>query len=489
MEFVNGFREDFLWGGAIAANQAEGGFNEGGKGLSVGDVYAHKATLDRQDLFSARHMDSEKIKQAIAEKGTKNYPKRYGIDFYHQYKEDIALFAEMGFKVFRFSIAWSRVFPKGDEVSPNMEALRYYDNILAELKKYDIKPLITISHFEMPLHLVTEYGGWRNRKLIDFYMNFAKVVLDRYHQDVSYWIGFNEINAGHFATFKSTGVLEDQEENYLQASFQAVHHQFVANAQLSSYIKEKEYDVQLGSMIAAFTSYPATPKPEDVMAALHNDQYNNFFYTDVLVRGEYPKYMNRYFYEHDICLEIATGDIELLKNNTVDYFSLSFYNTTLSAANPEEYKKTGANLALGIKNPYLETSDWGWQIDSVGLRYTLNKIWDRYQKPLFIVENGLGAEDTIDSDRMIHDSYRIDYLKKHIEQMKEAIIDGVDIIGYTNWSAIDIISAGTSEMSKRYGFIYVDLDDQGQGTLQRRKKDSFDWYQKVIRTNGNDLNM
>lgn len=480
------FPENFLWGGAIAASQAEGAFNADGRGLSVGDVVPYNKGLNRKEINHHKNISNEVIALAIQDSSAANYPKRYGIDFYHHYKEDIALFAEMGFKVFRFSISWSRIFPQGDELLPNEAGLVFYGKVFAELEKYGIEPLVTISHFDMPLYLVEEYGGWLNRKLIDFYMRYAKVLFTRYPK-VKYWITFNEINASVFSTFKGVGLLKDRSAHFEQECFQAVHHQFVASALAVQLGHELIPGSQIGCMIARFTTYAATSKPEDVMQMLHDDQYRNFFFTDVQTRGYYPSYMDRYFAEHDIQLTLQQGDVEILRAGAVDYVSFSYYMSMISSADPEHLEQTAGNLVGGIKNPHLQASDWGWQIDPVGLRYTLNQLYDRYQKPLFIVENGVGALDQLDEHGNVHDEYRMDYFREHIRQMKEAILDGVDLLGYTIWSAIDIVSSSTSEMSKRYGFIYVDQNDDGSGTLNRLKKDSFYWYQKVIESNGEDL--
>lgn len=483
------FPKNFLWGGAIAACQSEGGYGENGRGMAVSDISFYDSQIDRQDLAKHRNVTTEKIEVAIADSDTKRYPKRHGIDFYHHYKEDIALCAEMGFKVFRFSMAWSRIFPTGDELIPNQEGIAFYDAILTEIEKYGMEPLVTISHFEMPLALVTNYHGWTDRKVIGLFTHFAEALFTHFGQRVTYWISFNEINAGRFSTFKSTGVVADKTDQYIQDCYQAVHHQFVAAALITKRLHEINPKAQMGCMIARFTTYPATCNPDDVLQMMHDDQYDNFFYTDVMIRGAYPGYMNRFFKENDVAIQWADGDKELLATHTADYLAFSYYMSNISSANPNDLDQTDANLKKGLKNPYLESSAWGWQIDPKGLRYTLNNLYDRYQVPLFIVENGIGAEDHVTTDGKIHDTYRIDYLQKHIEQMREAIVDGVELIGYTMWSSLDIVSSGTSEMSKRYGFIYVNQDDDGNGTLSRSKKDSFYWYQKVIATNGADLSL
>lgn len=477
------FPPNFLWGGATSANQIEGAWNIDGKGLSDADV-VKKA--DNHRSMSMNDVSKESIEIALKDKKGQDYPKRRGIDFYHHYKEDIKLFAEMGFKAFRISIAWSRIFPNGDEKEPNEKGLEFYDNVLSELKKYNIEPVITLSHYEMPLGLTLKYNGWADRRAINDFMRFATLVMTRY-QDVKYWISFNEINTSSWG-FHETGALEDgmSEQAKLQMRYQAVHHQFVASAMATKKLHEINPNAKMGCMLARMQVYPDTPNPQDVLKAQQMDQ-QNLFYTDVQVRGEYPEYMNRYFDEHGIKIAMEPDDQQLLKENPVDFLSFSYYMTNVVSADPEKNKQIG-NMAMGLPNKYLEETPWGWQIDPVGLRITLNELWDRYRIPLFIVENGMGNLDKVSSDGQIHDDYRIDYLRRHIEQMKEAIKDGVDLMGYLMWGPIDLISFSTSEMSKRYGFIYVDQDDNGDGTLQRTSKDSFYWYKKVIESNGKDLN-
>ncbi|GET13468.1 6-phospho-beta-glucosidase [Ligilactobacillus agilis] len=477
------FPAGFLWGGATAANQLEGAWNVDGKGLTTAEVV--KKAKNRQE-FSMNAVTKETLAAAIADKTDKLYPKRRGIDFYHRYKEDIALFAEMGFKAFRLSIAWARIFPNGDEEKPNEAGLAFYDKLFAECHKYGIEPVVTISHYEMPLGLTLKQNGWASRDTIDAYVRYAKVLFERYKGQVKYWMTFNEINASTWG-FTGTGALDDElsDQEAMQLRYQALHHQFLASAQAVKIGHQIDPENQIGCMIARMQTYPKTCNPADVRAAQLQDQLNLFF-TDIQVRGEYPNYMNRYFAENNIKLQMAENDQALLKEGCVDYLGFSYYMSTVTSA-ASQVEKASGNFALGEANPYLEASDWGWQIDPVGLRVTLNEYWDRYQVPLFIVENGLGALDKLEADGSIHDSYRIDYLRKHIIQMQEAIKDGVQLIGYTMWGPIDLISASTSEMSKRYGFIYVDQDDDGNGSLKRYKKDSFYWYKKVIASNGQDL--
>ncbi|WP_410512032.1 glycoside hydrolase family 1 protein [Paenibacillus sp. BR2-3] len=479
-----GFPEDFLWGGATAANQLEGAYNEDGKGMSAADVIAW-IPKEQRTGDHVMEVSSERLEDILSGKFEARFPKRDGVDFYHRYKEDIALFAEMGFKVFRLSIHWSRIFPNGDDAQPNEAGLQFYDDVFDELHKYGIEPLVTLSHYETPLGLTQKYNGWASREVVGFFANYAETVFKRYKDKVKYWISFNEINVMTISPFTGGGVVIDQAENQLQTTYQALHHQFVASSLATQLLHEIIPGAQMGCMLARMETYANTCNPEDVLKAQKENQMNLFF-TDVHARGEYPKYMERFFNENNVVIQKEPGDDELLKEYTVDYISFSYYMSLTVTASPEGERAKG-NLFGGVKNPYLKASDWGWQIDPIGLRITLNNFYDRYQKPLFIVENGLGAYDKVEEDGSIHDTYRMDYLRQHIEQMKEAIIDGVDLIGYTSWGPIDLVSMSTSEMSKRYGFIYVDLDDVGNGTLKRSKKDSFNWYKKVIASNGEEL--
>lgn len=480
----NTFPKGFLWGGATAANQIEGGFDLGGKGLSSADMIPYIPKEERTGDHTS-DLTSQQIEEALNGTSTRHFPKRGGIDFYHHYKEDIALFAEMGFKAFRMSISWPRIFPKGDEQQPNEEGLAFYDNVFDELRKYGIEPVVSLSHYEMPIHLIEEYGGWTNRKLVGFFEHYAKTVFARYKDKVTYWMTFNEINCITLSPYNGGGIVSDRYDHVDQASYQGLHHQFVASALAVKAGHEINPQSKIGCMLALMESYAETCNPDDVLKTLKEEQLNMFF-TDVQVRGYYPSYIQRFFDEQNIKIDMEPGDTDILKNHTVDYLSFSYYMTFVTSASPHGEKAPG-NLFAGIKNPYLESSEWGWQIDPVGLRIALNKLYDRYQVPLFIVENGLGAIDKVPEDGLIEDDYRIDYLRKHIEQMKEAIKDGVDLIGYTAWGPIDLISVSTSEMQKRYGFIYVDQDNEGNGTLARSKKKSFHWYQKVIETNGEVL--
>ncbi|NOU81483.1 6-phospho-beta-glucosidase [Paenibacillus sp. LMG 31459] len=480
----NGFPENFLWGGATAANQLEGAFDQGGKGLSTADMIAFVPKDKRQGDHSME-ISTERIARILAGETDDWFPKREGVDFYHRYKEDIALFAEMGFKVFRMSINWARIFPNGDDAMPNEQGLQFYDDVFDELLKYGIEPLVTLSHYETPLGLTQKYNGWASREVVGFYVKYAETVFTRYRSKVKYWLTFNEINVMLFSPYTGGGILTDQVENKLQTVFQGLHHQFVASALATKLGHEIIPGSRIGCMLARMESYANTCNPADVRKRQQEDQMNLFF-TDVHARGKYPRYMDRYFAENNIVITREPGDDEILAANTVDFISFSYYMTLTVSAGPEG-EATAGNLLGGIKNPYLKASDWGWQIDPVGLRITLNNLYDRYQKPLFIVENGLGAFDKVEADGAVHDHYRIDYLREHIKEMKEAVKDGVELMGYTAWGPIDLVSMSTSEMSKRYGFIYVDLDDTGSGTLNRSKKDSFEWYKQVISSNGEIL--
>lgn len=486
MQNVQGFSKDFLWGGAIAANQAEGAYDAGGKGLSTADMVPYFDKKDYVNLKELMHVTSDSIQKAMAHRSAEGYPKRYGINFYHRFKEDIALFAELGLKVFRLSINWPRIFPNGDDLTPNEEGLRFYDEVFDELRKNNIEPLVTLSHYEMPMNLVLNYGGWAGREVIDHFVRYADTVMNRYKDKVKYWLTFNEINTTIIEPFTGGGIVEDRVENPMQASYQALHHQFVASSRVTKLAREINPEFKIGCMLARMIHYPATSKPEDVLQAQIDNQLN-LLHTDVQVRGSYPPYMARYWAEHGVSVHMEPGDLDMLKQHTVDFISFSYYTSLVSAVNPEEYGVTGGNLYSTIRNPNLPRTEWGWQLDPIGLRVALKEMYDRYQLPLFVVENGLGARDTVEPDGSIQDDYRIDYFRQHIQQMKEAVMDGVDLMGYTSWGVIDIISASTSEMSKRYGFIYVDQDDHGKGTLDRYKKKSFGWYQKVIASNGEDL--
>lgn len=478
------FPENFLWGGATSANQIEGAYLEDGKGWSTADTFVYNKDFKNPKHSMLKQMSKEDVHFAMEDKEG-HYPKRNGIDFYHHYKEDIALFAEMGFTTYRMSISWPRIFPNGDELEPNEKGLAFYDDVFDECLKYGIEPLVTLNHYEFPLHLSMKYNGWASREAIDCFVKYAVTVFERYKDKVKYWLTFNELNVLGLTPYVSGGILKDGIENMKQAQYQGIHHQFVAAALSVKKCHEIIPDAQIGCMLARFESYPNSCDPIDVMATLERDQ-SNFFYTDVQIRGEYPKYMNKFFKENNIVLQIEEEDYQILKEGTADFIGFSYYMSGVSAGKKDGDEASG-NLVTMKKNPYLESSEWGWQIDPLGLRITLHKFYDRYQVPLYVVENGLGAIDKVEEDGSIHDDYRIDYLRRHIIEIGNAIEDGIEIMGYTPWGCIDLVSASTGQMSKRYGFIYVDLDDDGNGTLERSRKDSFYWFKKVIASNGEDL--
>lgn len=472
------FREDFLWGGATAANQCEGGFQAGGRGLANVDVAP--IGKDRMAVISG------KMKMFDFDE-THFYPAKEAIDMYHHYKEDIALFAEMGFKTYRMSIAWSRIFPNGDEEEPNEEGLQFYENMFKECHKYGIEPLVTITHFDCPMHLIKTYGAWRSRKMITFYERLCRVLFTRYKGLVKYWLTFNEINMILHAPFMGAGLYFEEGDHEDQIKYQAAHHELVASAIAVKLAHEIDPDNMVGCMLAAGNTYPYTCHPNDVWKGMCFDR-ENYFFIDVQARGEYPKYAIKELERKGILPEMAAQDRKLLKQHTVDFISFSYYSSRCTSADPKMDTLTEGNIFASLKNPYLKASEWGWQIDPLGLRITMNALYDRYQKPLFIVENGLGAVDVPDENGYIEDDYRIDYLRQHIQAMQDAVtLDGVDLLGYTAWGPIDLVSAGSGEMKKRYGFIYVDWDNEGKGTLKRSRKKSFYWYKKVIASNGEDL--
>ncbi|MCY7732075.1 6-phospho-beta-glucosidase BglA [Bacillus safensis] len=474
--------KDFLWGGALAAHQFEGGWNEAGKGPSVVDV-----------MTAGAHGVPRQITETIEE--DKFYPNHEAIDFYHRYKEDIAMFAEMGLKCLRTSIGWSRIFPKGDEAEPNEAGLQFYDDVFDELLKHGIEPVITLSHFEMPLHLAREYGGFRSRKVAEYFTKFAEVCFNRYKDKVTYWMTFNEINNkmdvnNPLFLWTNSGVSVKEGENAKEVMYQAGHHELLASAWAVAKGKEINPAFQIGAMVSHVPIYPYSSNPEDVMLA---EEYmrQRYFFPDVQVRGYYPSYALKEFEREGYHIPFEEGDEESLRKGKVDYLGFSYYmSTTVKSDTVSDHNGDIVNGALphGVDNPYIKSSDWGWSIDPTGLRYTLNRFYDRYQIPLFIVENGFGAIDQVEEDGSIHDPERIQYLASHIEALKKAIeYDGVDLIGYTPWGIIDIVSFTTGEMKKRYGMIYVDRDNEGNGSMKRLKKDSFTWYQNVIATNGKEV--
>ncbi|MET9198923.1 glycoside hydrolase family 1 protein [Gordonia sp. NPDC003585] len=465
------FPDGFLWGGATAANQIEGAFDEGGKGLSIQDVLPRGILEPRTPAPT-----SDNLKQTA-------------IDFYHRYADDVALFAEMGFTVFRFSIAWSRIFPNGDDEHPNEDGLAFYDRVLDELERHGIEPLVTISHYETPLAIADRFDGWISREVIGLFERYVRVLFSRYGHRVRYWLTFNEINSVLHAPFMSGGINTPAAELSKTQLYQAIHHELVASALATKIGHEAGPDIRVGCMVLGDPVYPLTPDPADVLAALETD-HANLMFSDVHVRGRYPGYAQRYFRDHGIELEVTPTDCELLAEHTVDFVSFSYYMSVCETADPAKRIAREGNLMGGVANPHLAESAWGWQIDPGGLRVILNQFWDRWNKPLFIVENGLGAHDDLvdgpDGPTVV-DDYRIAYLNDHLVQVGEAIRDGVDVLGYCTWGPIDLVSASTAQMSKRYGFIHVDRNDDGTGTLTRTRKKSFHWYADVIASNGATL--
>lgn len=482
------FSENFLWGGATAANQYEGGYQSGGRGLSTLDAITagdyktpRMITFKRKDGTIGSVTREDKVPEgAVGYIDTeKYYPSHVATDFYHHFKEDIALFAEMGFKCFRMSVSWSRVCPKGlKEI--NEEGIQFYDAVIDELLKYNIEPVITLNHFDMPMYLADHYDGWASREVIDYYLFFCDILFQRYKNKVKYWMTFNEINI--LRAWTQIGI----HDNGPAVKYQAAHHIFVASAKAVLLGHEINPDFQIGTMCCYIPAYPMTCKPEDVYEAIKENRKREF-YMDVQCRGYYPEYQLKEFERLGVNIKKEPEDDEVIAQGTVDYLGFSYYMSTIATTDPNA-ERTEGNQIFAFKNPYLKVSDWGWAIDPLGLRISLCKLYERYHLPLFVVENGLGAADKVETDGSIQDDYRIDYFKKHIQAMKDAVeYDGVNLMGYTPWGCIDVVSAGTGQMKKRYGFIYVDMDDEGNGTMQRKKKKSFSWYKKVIQSNGENL--
>ena len=483
------FPEGFLWGGATAANQVEGGWKEGGKGISVSDCARSHLDVDVTDYHAQNKVTSEDIEKALATDDEVYYPKRHGSDFYHHYKEDIKMFAEMGFKVYRLSIAWSRIFPNADDPEPNEEGLQFYDNVFDECLKYGIEPLVTMSHYEPPINLVLKYNGWYSRKTVDLFVRFVETICTRYKDKVKYWLTFNEVDSIIRHPYTTGGLIEDRfpGKNFEEVIFQSMHHQFVASALATKICHEIIPGSKVGCMLTKLTYYPYTCKPEDVLT-MQQSMRSTYCYSDTQVFGEYPAYLLARFRNKGIHIVKETGDDEIMKAYPVDFVSFSYYHSSCVAADTTNLEQAAGNTITAVKNPYVPSSDWGWQIDPIGLRISMVDLYDRYRKPLFIVENGLGAKDVVKEDGTIDDQYRIDYLKAHMKAMLDAIeYDGVECMGYTSWGCIDLVSESTKQMSKRYGYIYVDCDDYGNGTYKRIPKKSFYWYKDVIATNGASL--
>ena len=487
------FPKNFLWGGAVAANQCEGAWNTDGKGISTADVCTRgsktnprkityitkEGKIEEQFMFNFNLPEGAKVGCFEGY----DYPSHEGIDLYHHYKEDIKLFAEMGFNVFRLSINWTRIYPTGLEEEPNEAGLKFYDNVFDELKKYNIEPLVTLSHYEAPIALTNEWNSWADRRNIDAFLKFATTCFERYKGKVKYWLTFNEINCISFSGWLAAGVASNDPQVIANATLNML----LASAK--TVIKAHEIDKNnlIGNMISYAPSYAYSCNPADVLKQ-RKMQVNLNFFNDVQVKGSYPALKLKEYEHKGIKIALSEDDKELLKNGTVDFISFSYYMSTCCSADGSKISSQKGNMSFGLKNPYLAESEWGWQIDPTGLRIALLEIYSRYEKPIMIVENGLGANDKVEDDGTIHDQYRIDYLKEHIKAMKQSIEeDGVNLIGYTPWGCIDLISASTGEMKKRYGFIYVNKHDDGSGDYSRKKKDSFFWFKNVIASNGEEL--
>ena len=473
-------QEGFLWGGATAANQCEGAYNEGGRGLSSVDVVP----------FGEDRMKVAKGQMKMLECDDKHiYPSHEAIDMYHHFKEDIKMFAEMGFKCYRLSIAWTRILPNGDDEVPNVEGLRFYHEVFDECLKYGIEPLVTICHFDTPIALIKKYGGWKDRRMIDAFLHLCKILFENYCDKVKYWLTFNEINMLLHMPFMGAGIVFEEGEDQELVKYQAAHHELIASAKAVKLAHEMMPEAKVGCMLAAGQFYPYTCKPDDVYTAMERDR-DNYFFIDVQARGCYPVWALKRMEKAGIKIKMEDDDLDILKKGTVDFISFSYYCSRCISNDPEILKNHARGNAVisAVVNPYLKASDWGWQIDPLGLRLTLNVLYDRYEKPLFIVENGLGAIDKVEEDGSIHDEYRIDYMREHIKAMLDAVNkDGIPVMGYTSWGCIDLVSASTGEMKKRYGMIYANKQNDGSGDLKRMKKDSFYWYKKVIETNGEIL--
>lgn len=474
-------KSNFLWGGALAAHQVEGAYDRDGKGLSIADVMT-AGTKDQ-----ARKI-TDGLKEGIY------YPNHQAINFYINYKEDIDRFAELGLKSLRVSIAWTRIFPNGEEDSPNEKGLQFYHELFSYLRKKNIEPMVTLSHFEMPYALVKKYGGWRSRKMIDYFVKFSRVCLDEFSDEVKYWLTFNEINNQSLTenplfAFTNSGIIFKDREDKEKIVYQAAMYEFVAGAKVVQYAHSLQKDLKVGCVVAASPYYPNTPNPQDILKAQRMNELQ-YFYSDVQARSYVPELIKKIWKKNNYKIDVTAEDLAEIKKGTVDYLGITYYLTSTVSAD-STIQKVGSGNAAGndtVENPYLKRSQWGWTIDPAGLRYYLNEMYHRYHLPIFIVENGLGAIDKIEKDGKIHDDYRISYLRDHILEMKKAIEeDGVDMIGYDVWSPIDLVSFTTGEMKKRYGLIYVDYDNEGKGSGKRINKDSFYWYKKVIETNGEKL--
>ena len=459
------FPENFLWGASTSAYQVEGASLEDGKGPSCQDV--KEIPVGTSDLTVCA-------------------------DQYHRYKEDIALMAEMGFKTYRFSVSWSRILPEGTGAI-NPKGIAYYNHIIDECLKYGIEPLVTMFHFDMPASL-DRRGSWSNRESVDWFVNFAKILFENYGDRVKYWLTINEQNMlTLFGPTIGTLTIPKGTENLLKETYQQNHHMLVAQAKVMALCHEMIPNAKIGPAPNISIVYPATCKPKDVLAAQNFNALRNWLYLDMAVYGRYNDLSWAYLKEHDALPKFSEGDEQILKSGHPDFIGFNYYNSTTCQWSDsfEQIKDSSAPLDIagmfeGAKNPYLPVTEFNWEIDPDGFRATIREIYSRYHLPMIITENGLGAYDKLTEDGKIHDPYRIDFLRKHIEQMRLAIADGCDMMGYCPWSAIDLISTHEG-IVKRYGFIYVDRDEFDLKTLKRYRKDSFYWYKKVIASNGENL--
>ena len=472
----------FLWGAATSANQVEGAWNEDGKGMSIADCEQYQPQIDVTDYQKVNDMTTQKILTAIKDQSSRKWGKRHGVDFYHYYEKDLELLAQTGIKAIRTSIAWSRIFPNGDDTNPNKQGLEFYDRLFRKMHEVGIQPIITLSHYEMPLNLIMNYDAWYDPKLIDYFYRFAKTVIDRYHNQVKYWIPINEIDSIIRHPYSSAGLVKDRfpNKNFQEVIYQAMHYQFVASAKITRYIHQNYSDLQVGGMITSTMVYPYNSDPRNALAATEIMR-ESYLFSDVQIRGKYPNALLNKIKNLGLNIKMTQDELKLLSQNTADFVAFSYYSSVCAAYDTSNLQVTKANRTTGVYNKYLPENEWGWQIDPIGLRLTLINLYDRYQKPLFIVENGLGATDHLTPDGRVHDDYRIAYLKEHIREMLISLAnDGIELIGYLIWGTTDMVSASTTQMSKRYGLIYVDLDDKGKGTNRRFIKDSFYWYQKLL---------
>lgn len=479
-EIKKEFPDNFLWGGALAANQCEGAYDVDGKGMSIADIHVYNKKIDRLKSETKNHeFTLEEIKKRMQDKDQNIYPKRTGIDFYHTYKDDLALLGELGLNTLRISIGWTRIFPTGEEESPNEKGLKFYDDLLDEIIKNGMVPMVTISHYEMPVNLSVKYGGWAGKETLEAFKKFVDVIMERFKNKVKYWIAFNQINSLFGEGYNSLSIPYDYAEDFQSVSFQALHHQFVASAYAKKKMDEMNTGMKMGAMVCNGICYPENCDPVEAMSTYKANQMQ-FMFLDVLCRGYYPRFVKRFFDENKIKpIQITEEEEKLLRDYTCDFLTFSYYGSGVCSSDIKPGQRK--------KNPYLTANEWGWVNDPIGLRYALNQYYDRYQLPIMITENGSGFDEKPDEEGKIHDPYRVEYYREHLEQMKEAIYDGVELLGYYPWAPIDIVSCTSSEMSKRYGFIYVDIDDFGKGTGKRLKKDSFYWYQKMIKDHGHDL--